>query len=511
MKGLAARLEAPAAWLFADGWRFLVPYQLALLAALVTGVGVPRLRLAFLALHAAAIPLLLLLAVRRRGAITAPAALAWAGLALVFLLPGAYLEFPSDAWEHLRRLYAEQGLQRLDEPPGGLRMAYFLGYSLVGGVAVAGRRLALGLLAAAWQMLLAFAVYRFARRVGFGPRWAFLQVVASVALMGTGPFAFYRYYALSSTPLAYAAYLAALGALLDVARGRLRPGLLDLLLATLLVAGNHRQELLFLAISAAGVALSALTARRAAAWLGAGLLALASLALLARLAGLPAALPAGPGSGSPHFAAWGAVRLLDPRLPYLGTLGYHGLLGLALAPLLWRRQPLLCWLTLLPPLLLLFPPAVWLVAALHGSTPAPMHYRLLFAFPTSFLLVAGLRQAVARLRARGLRVPVAVAAVPLLAFGALGSGFAGGRLWFQLLRPGDAASLVPLDATAEWLESQRLARGAWRPRELASIDLAGPAPPPSTRCLVVSDAATSFALAAQLGFVTFVELSLIHI
>jgi len=56
----------------------------------------------------------------------------WACLALVFWIPGAYLEFPADPWQHWARAVEWAGLEAVSEHSTWRKSSYFLAYSLVG-------------------------------------------------------------------------------------------------------------------------------------------------------------------------------------------------------------------------------------------------------------------------------------------------------------------------------------------------------------------------------------------
>src|SRR5207253_2742043 len=78
---------------------------------------------------------------------------------------------------------------------------------------------------------------------------------------GTNVFSFYRYYALSSTALAYIAYLAALIILMNFLDGKRKQAAL-LLLLVLIIYFNHLEELMLLLVSTSALLLNQAFERR---------------------------------------------------------------------------------------------------------------------------------------------------------------------------------------------------------------------------------------------------------
>jgi hypothetical protein len=483
------------AWLFSDGWLVFAPYLAVFALAWALRWSNGTLRVLFVAIH-----LLLFCAfvdhlrLSRATSGREPApwrrAGVWAVLALAaaLALPGAYLEFPADPWEHVRRTNVPRAEGLVGADGVASRLAYLWAWSFVSWVPPIHQRAAFDLLSAFWQLLLAFQLYRFARRLGFSSAWSRLQVLGVVALFGNNVFSFFRYYALSATPLAYIAYLAGAIAVLDgierPAARRRATGVL--LLAGGLILANHVQEMLFLVLFAV-VALGVRWVTGAGPRLRRAVLAtLAVVAVLGlgagRLAiGTPGRMGIGPLQDAwPWFSRVASFRLWDPGLNYFHALGLPGVLAVILALLRFRAHPLLASLTLAPPALLLFPPfAVPFASLTHpGNT-----YRLLYAIPGSLILVASLRAALVALARRGRirrgrTAALAAATFVVLAVGAWSGPPVFGKLRFQLHRPSSELALVALDETAQWFHDHR---------------------PGSEGCLVKSDAITQFVLDAYRG------------
>jgi hypothetical protein len=123
----------------------------------------------------------------------------WFLLALVFYIPGVYLEWPSDPWEHFRRIAEWATHDLVGIHSAGYKSLYFLAYSFVGGIP-AGRQLFwLNIYYTGMCLLLAWQYFLLAKAVGLSHRWAFFSVVVNVLTLGNVCFSFYRYYGLAST------------------------------------------------------------------------------------------------------------------------------------------------------------------------------------------------------------------------------------------------------------------------------------------------------------------------
>ncbi len=478
MRALVALAELS----FGNGCFFFLPYLALYAFAWVAGIPVRILTGLFVALHAVNLGLFTVYAATQRHRLRLPDLVFWSILLGIFLLPGAYLEYPADPWEHLRRLFQWSATDFVADGPQRHKFAYFWGYTLVKWLPIEGRRVALDFYAAFWQMLVASQVYALSRRLGFDRALSMLQVVGFVLLFGTNVFGM-RYYALSSTPLAYAAFLRILVCGIDfLDRGNARAAAAIPPLLTLAWA-NHEQEVLFSLIgmgSLLGVAwyrALAPTARPAAnrRLLGIVLLCLAAGGFARRFA--------------PHLydhVFWSQVSYVGgfavwQRHTFLETYGLHGLLSLGLAVWLRRRHPRLAALTLMPTLFLLFPPTALAFAAMIRT--GSVSYRILYAFPLSFMLVVGIRDlgiGIARAlgRSRERWIGLAAAGLAVLVFAIPASYPWRGRGWFAFHRAPEERELLFLDETARWLQEHRQF---------------------GRSCRILGDSATQWALAAHLA------------
>ena len=220
----------PLAWIltayFRSGWAFLIPYLLFYLlyawqnwpvnppaanavGAAVADRWVPALLHVFWFLHGLH-GLLGVLALRifwieqirqqRKTADLLWSVLPWGLLGLLFLIPGVYLEYPADAWEHLRRINSWTTIHEVSEYSHWVKSGYFFTYSLVGWLTPHPWQLSLcSLYVAVFSLLLCRQYYALARAIGLSSQPAFLFAILQAVLLGNNLFSFYRYYGLSST------------------------------------------------------------------------------------------------------------------------------------------------------------------------------------------------------------------------------------------------------------------------------------------------------------------------
>jgi len=453
--------------LFADGCFFFVPYLLLYLYFKSANLEVSTLYNVFVVLHVINLILFLVYIYhnRNRQHIKLAEILFWVFLAILFLQPGAYLEFPSDPWEHFRRIFSWSAYSSVNEHPTNYKFTYFWGWTLMSQVPPLYRRIAMDIYSAFWQLLLAYQFYLLALRLGFDKSWAKVQVVATIFLFGTNLFGFYRYYALSSTPLAYIAYLRSLIILINVKDGD-KKQLAYLLPLALIMYYNHIQELLLLFISGFALVLDYLTDRRQQRKIVYVTVAIAmpiALILGAYVVSNPQLLaePASSRLSLPHVSSWGVFRIWDPKLPYFETIAVHGLISLLLAAAWLAKHKTIALLTLTPYLLMLFSPfVISFVVAMASYSSNYGTYRVLYAFPTSFMLVLGFKETCILLTKKyKLNLPhfklillmfislIIIASPPIYPYR--------GRFWFQVYQPPAELSFKSIDTTAQWFFANR--------------------------------------------------------
>jgi hypothetical protein len=150
------RYEDAVVQYFGSGWAFFLPYLFLYLFFWATGWRIQTLTTIFYFLHSLhAIGLIYFICLKFR-TIDWRSALFWLALASLFFNVGAYLEFPSDPWEHLWRIFQWQHLETIAEAQASHKFAYFLGYSLIGWTEPINKRLAIDIYSSTCLLLLAF-------------------------------------------------------------------------------------------------------------------------------------------------------------------------------------------------------------------------------------------------------------------------------------------------------------------------------------------------------------------
>jgi hypothetical protein len=415
---------------------------------------------AFWALHLLFLFILGRLALRNLPNATRGALVFWGLLALAFLIPGAYLEYPSDPWAHFARMAAWSSESDLASPLEELKFSYFWGWTFLHTVPIRSKFFALDVYSAFWQMALAVQFYRFVRRLGQEVPFARFQVIAFFCLVGTNLFSF-RYYALSSTMLAYIAYLEALilliGALKDTGVSRPRAAMLIACVLCPMMWLNHRQELLLFLIGGSAISAFFLFTRLSVPMRRRVMLAAGSLIALGFIAGpiLRQALPGIYERMGVEITWLGSFRLWGRESVYLETYGRHGIVALLLAAVFFRRSPLLGLFCLSPTFVLLFPPTVVLLSRVLPDQYVT--YRLLLAAPLSIPWGLAAAWVVSRLATGRVPRPIrlaqawAVVGVVLILISVVPKYPWRGRLLFQLYPTPQDDGLVDLIETAEWL------------------------------------------------------------
>lgn len=347
--------------------------------------------------------------------------LPWLCLALLFWIPGVYLEFPADPWHHYARINEWSWLQTVTEHSAWKKSSYFLAYSLIGQITPPlAQRQGFNVYYAGSCLLLCWQYFRLARAIGLGERASLIFVLLNALTFGNNIFGFYRYYGMSSSLFAQLGAVALTRLAFEAAHGRaadrgrkpdrqsfasllpplraLLPAALGALVLLALIAFNHVQGL-----GIAGFGLAAVVIWRLVEWRRSmsGWLALAAILLsiatiwwwprhrfLDELYRPGGWLTSWYGFNFFDFASPTSIRSLQ----ILGILGIGNLLaGLWL---LVRRNEFVGWLTLVPLLLLSLPMvAIPFANSLATSTPATGYYiiefhRMLLAIPAGLAVVA---------------------------------------------------------------------------------------------------------------------------
>ncbi len=328
----------------------------------------------------------------------------WLCLTAIFCIPGLYLEWPSDPWEHLRRINEWHARDIVTTHSYWTKSSYFLPYSATGHTTGIAQIQWLNLYHTCACLLLSWQYYRLARVIGLSERTSFIFVLLNAMTFGNNVFSFYRYYSISSSIFAQIGAIALIRATLETSKlfpGKITTDILGRWLCTALflvplIAFSHMQGL---AIAGLGI-LAALMwriiewKRSMIFWLAGGALTLSIVAIL----------------WAPRDAALDEIyrqdgwlnvlysfNLFSPTSPSFErafqVLGAFGIF--TLIPSLWlvvSRNHVVGWLTLLPMLVLALPcfalPFANILASRTGSYDSIVAFnRLLLAVPIGLALV----------------------------------------------------------------------------------------------------------------------------
>lgn len=462
--------SAPADYWFSDGATFLVPYTLVYLLFWKLHLPTASLLHAFWLLHGVTLGFFCFWAIGKRAQFSRKGVLIWGLLFLALFLPGAYLEFPSDPWEHFRRIYAWQSAPLVSDGSYPHKSGSFFFYSLIGWFPFEWGRLGMRLVSTGTQLLLLSQLRRLLKLFPATRDSIPLHLFAFLVLFGTNLHS-YRYYALSTSILAYAAYLSLLTLWLRTPRESWPRLVMQSAGLVLVIALNHVQELLFVFLAAASLIgwrySSRFFTRQRLAWFAAGAIASVAFGIFCRWH-FPATYAR---MGIENVSRWGSFRIWRTHSVFLETWGIHGLLALVFSVFYFQALFPFSLLTLTPVFIYLFPPVVLVLArGLSGGYDA---YRFIYLIPTSIALVLGLQQF---WRKAGLRNALALGCVLSLAADPRYPWR--GRLLFQFYPVPRLLALRPLDETALWFAKNR------------SL---------SSNCVFLADNTTQYYLTARFG------------
>lgn len=383
----------------------------------------------------------------------------WICLALIFWIPGIYLEWPSDPWEHLRRINEWHILDQVTAHSSWKKSSYFLPYSLTGHTT--------GLIQLTWLNLyyvcvclaLGWQYFRLARAVGLGERASFIFVLLGAVTFGNNVFSFYRYYGLSTSIVAQLVGVAIIRMAVESAMPRIdRRGLVRLAaaggFALLLIVFNHLQGIGIVALAVATIAAWKLCANARPA------LIVAAVAFVVLSSVGISLVVSSPVLESLRLSGWLSrlygFNLLSPSSPAfergLHILGWFGALNLFAGFWLLRTRHLAGFLTVGPICLLALPHAavpisMILNANVAGADGVLLFQRLLFAIPASLAIVVQGERVWLYLRTRTRGLPhdhsgpaIAMLLCVLFVFTGMG-GSAASRFWHSLFSVPEDLSL----------------------------------------------------------------------
>lgn len=381
--------------------------------------------------------------------------LPWLLLALLFYIPGVYLEWPSDPREHLRRINEWHVLDTVTSDAyhwTWVKSSYFTPYSLLSRITGQDQIFWLNFYYTSICLLLCWQYYRLARACDISEHASMVFVLLQALLFGNNIFSFYRYYGISSSIYAQLGAVALTRIVLEAAKHpqlslrsffslpcfisqltapRLPPALrsfapsevgsvqpptvfrppssappstvyrplLSVLCLLPLIRYNHVQGLGIAGLGVGSVIIWRLIKwkRSAIGWLAAGaiLLSIGTVLWYPRDANM-AVIYQVQGWLNP----WYGFNFFQPSSIVfertLHILGAFGLLNLIVALWLLRRNHIAAWLTLIPLIALALPcVALPFAQIIYTSTSADnivTFHRMLLAIPFGLAVVATISQ-----------------------------------------------------------------------------------------------------------------------
>jgi len=339
--------------------------------------------------------------------------LPWLLLGLIFAIPGVYLEWPSDPWEHLRRINEWRLDNLVLDHSVWIKSGYFIPYSFLSW--------AVGLRQIFWLdfyytgicLILCWQYYRLARSCDLGERASIIFVILQALLFGNNIFSFYRYYGISSSIYAQLGAVALTRIVLEAAKSpqfTLR-AFFRLSSAVLHPSPNAYSLLL------SGFALLALIAFNHFQGAGIAGLSIASIAVWKTLQGKPSRIWWVAGGALtlsittylwwPHHTtvdtvyrpggwlnAWYGFNFAWPSPAAhraMQILGIYGAINLLAGIVLLRRNHIIGWLTVGPVIALALPlVSLPFANSLAGNSVDAIitFHRMLFALPSGLALAS---------------------------------------------------------------------------------------------------------------------------
>jgi hypothetical protein len=387
---------------FGSGWLFFIPYLMLYLAFWISNSPVSILLKLFYILHALnAVGLGYFIYLKYRH-INLRDLFFWAALFSLFFNVGAYLEFPSDPWSHLFRIFQWEHINQIHEANSKYKFAYFFGFSILDQLDPINHKFGLNAYHTLWALLTTIQFYKLASTTFNSKPWAKLATACIILMLGNSSFNFFSYYGISSTMLSMIAFLAALNTLVLWQNKKLNYNVFLLSFTLTLGIFNHPQSLLLLLSCGTGVLFHFIIAKHG--WLsffkGIGIGSLTTSILFYLIIQLPICddfnklLSPYKLSGE-WFYIWGGFKLFsfNPEINnapgrFMQILGWYGIFNCFASIYLIKKNHIIGWISLSPILFLLYPPfAQTLAFILLEYKVLIVFQRILLGIPLSFSII----------------------------------------------------------------------------------------------------------------------------
>ena len=326
----------------------------------------------------------------------------WGALFSLFFNVGVYLEFPSDPWSHLFRIFQWEHINQIQDANNSYKFAYFFGFSLLNYLDPINHKIGLSAYHTFWALLISIQFYRLANNTFGSKPWAKLATACIILMLGNSSFSFFSYYGISSTMLGMISFLAALNALVSWQNQKINYVLVLIACALFLGIFNHPQSLLLFLTCGTGVLFHFMIERQG--WVRflktTGFSLLLATCLFYFVFHLPIfehhkkiLLPFY--LSNEWFYFWGGFKLfsLNPEMNnasgrFMQILGWYGIFNCCASIYLIRKNHIIGWVSLTPILFLLFPPfANTLAYILLKYNVIIVFQRILLGIPITFSII----------------------------------------------------------------------------------------------------------------------------
>lgn len=363
---------------FGSGWLFFVPYLMLYLFYWVLELKVSHLCSVFHGLHLINIVGLLLLISKKYRLIKYIDTFFWLSLASLFLCTGTYIEYPSDPWEHLRRIYEWQKLDLISEA-STYKFAYFFGYSLLGWADPTFRYTSLNLYSTLCLTLLSYQLYKLAIVLGFKNIWAKVAVLSNVFFLGYDCIGFYSYHGISSSQISLLASLAAIRSTISISTKHLQSDAFVVVIALLLAGFNHIQGVLIWFAAFGGILISKLISHFGLKRI---VMILCTTIIATNIIAIPLTTKFIQDTNfvfNNTFLPWGGINPFKFDHIYK-TLGIIGIINIITAIYFIKHNKIIGWITFMPVIILIIScGGLFTMYFLYNHNSPIVAHRLLYA------------------------------------------------------------------------------------------------------------------------------------
>lgn len=391
---------------FSSGWLFLIPYLFLYITTWYFEINKDILLDKYYCLHMFHLIGYGYLFYNRFTNIKFDQLIFWIAIGSLFLIPGAYLEYPSDALEHIRRIFQWEHLHKINDGIAHYKFSYFWTYSLINFVEPANYQNVLDIYYVFIGLILAYQFYELGIKLMNSLFWAKVSLVILIITYGNSSFSFFRYYALSSTMVCLLGFLVFLNALISYNSGYNKKNILFMFLGIILAVFNHPQAILFIISALVSFYCYTILLKKGNVLGSVFLLKIGIFIYFLFFIFYNTFAQSefkqiieNIHKTNNWLYPWGGFKIISTNLDYTGPkrflqiIGLLGVLNLFSAILLLRKNEIIAWISITPILLLLYPPfSIPLAYILEKWNTIIVYHRILLVIPSGFCIVLTLKK-----------------------------------------------------------------------------------------------------------------------